>query len=281
MPAKSQQQLKFIYALRNKYKTKKKAPKKFKWVFDKEWTEGVKMKKLPKTVEANEGILLKFSEFNAINEGVIEPDEYKEDLKKALLGLDKDNINIETINNSIKDLGFKFVSREEWIDSLPDQEEKDNVPPTKKSPLGFSYAGYNYHTDDICFIGDIDDIVSTIKNLNKGDSRFNDMFFNHLNMVLRHENIHRTQNSKRGDVGMTALKSDPSTKRTEYLSNKDEIMAHARTLLDMLLDFKSKEDIINDLKHGNIKHPMFSEYKKIGGDVYKRFVKYIYMYLEK
>ena len=281
MPAKSQQQLKFIYALRNKYKTKKKAPKKFKWVFDKEWTEGVKMKKLPKTVEANEGILLKFSEFNAINEGVIEPDEYKEDLKKALLGLDKDNINIETINNSIKDLGFKFVSKEEWVDSLPDQEEKDNVPPTKKSPLGFSYAGYNYHTDDICFIGNIDDIVSTIKNLNKGDYRFNDMFFNHLNMVLRHENIHRTQNSKRGNVGMTALKSDPSTKRTEYLSNKDEIMAHARTLLDMLLDFKSKEDIINDLKHGDIKHPMFSEYKRIGGDVYKRFVKYIYMYLEK
>ena len=280
MPAKSQQQLKFIYALRNKYKTKKKAPKKFKWVFDKEWTEDVKMKELPKTVEVKESIL-KFSEFNSINEAVIDVDDYTEDLKKALLGLDKDNINIETINNSIKDLGFKFVSREEWIDSLPDQEEKDNVPPTKKSPLGFSYAGYNYHTDDICFIGDIDDIVSTIKNLNKGDSRFNDMFFNHLNMVLRHENIHRTQNSKRGDVGMTALKSDPSTKRTEYLSNKDEIMAHARTLLDMLLGFKSKEDIINDLKHGKIKHPMFSEYKRIGGDVFKRFVKYVYMYLEK
>ena len=43
--------------------------------------------------------------------------------------------------------------------------------------------------------------------------------------------------------------------------------------------FNSMQDVINDLKHGDIKHPMFSDYKKIGGDVYKRFVKYIYMYL--
>ena len=70
----------------------------------------------------------------------------------AFNNLDTNNINIETINNSVKDLGFKFVSRQEWIDSLPDQEEKDNVPPTNNSPLGFSYAGYNYHTDDICFM---------------------------------------------------------------------------------------------------------------------------------
>ena len=279
MPAKSQQQLKLIYALRNKYKTKKKAPKKFKWVFDKEWTEDVKMKKLPKTTNIKERIVLSFEKFNSLNEAVIEPGEYKEDLKKALLNLDTNNINIETINNSVKDLGFKFISKQEWIDSLPDQEEKDNVPPTNNSPLGFSYAGYNYHTDDICFIGDIDAIVSTIKNINKRDIRFNDMFFNHLNMVLRHENIHKIQKSKRGDVGMTALKANPATKRDEYLSNKDEIMAHARTLLDMLLDFKSKEDVLNDLKHGSIKHPMFLDYKGIGGDVYKRFVKYIYMYL--
>ena len=49
--AKSQQQLKLIYALRDKYKTRKNAPEEDKWVFDKEWTEGVKMKKLPKKVK--------------------------------------------------------------------------------------------------------------------------------------------------------------------------------------------------------------------------------------
>lgn len=56
MPAKSQQQLKYIYAMRHKYASKKKAPKNMKWVFNKEWTDGVKMKSLPKFVE-NESIM--------------------------------------------------------------------------------------------------------------------------------------------------------------------------------------------------------------------------------
>jgi len=37
MPAKSKQQLKLIWAIRNKYGSKAKAPKKWKWVFGEEW----------------------------------------------------------------------------------------------------------------------------------------------------------------------------------------------------------------------------------------------------
>ena len=51
MPARSKQQFKFIWTLRNKYKSKKKAPKKYKWVFDREWTEDINYKKLPKKLE--------------------------------------------------------------------------------------------------------------------------------------------------------------------------------------------------------------------------------------
>jgi hypothetical protein len=63
MPAKSKQQLKFIYAIRNKYGSKKKAPKNMKWVFDKEWTD-VSFKDLPKTV--TEKTIYNFFEFYAI-----------------------------------------------------------------------------------------------------------------------------------------------------------------------------------------------------------------------
>lgn len=53
MPAKSKSQLRLIYAMRNKYKTKSKAPEKWKWVFDEEWTDNVKMNSLPdKKVES-------------------------------------------------------------------------------------------------------------------------------------------------------------------------------------------------------------------------------------
>lgn len=38
MPAKSEKQLKLIFAVRNKYKSKSKTPKKWKWIWGEEWT---------------------------------------------------------------------------------------------------------------------------------------------------------------------------------------------------------------------------------------------------
>lgn len=63
MPSKSQQQMKFIWAMRNKYGSRKKAPKKMKWVFDQEWTKGLKFKDLPKKVESL-NFILTFENFN-------------------------------------------------------------------------------------------------------------------------------------------------------------------------------------------------------------------------
>ena len=50
MPAKSKQQFRYIWAMRNKYKSKKKAPKNMKWVFNKDWTDKVLYKDLPRKV---------------------------------------------------------------------------------------------------------------------------------------------------------------------------------------------------------------------------------------
>lgn len=50
MPARSQAQMKLIYALREQYKKKSAAPKDAKWAFDKVWTKGVAMKALPEHV---------------------------------------------------------------------------------------------------------------------------------------------------------------------------------------------------------------------------------------
>jgi len=52
MPAKSKQQLKYIWAMRNKYKNKKEAPKHMKWVFNKDWSQGVKASGLPTKVKS-------------------------------------------------------------------------------------------------------------------------------------------------------------------------------------------------------------------------------------
>jgi len=50
MPAKSKNQFKYIWAMRRKYKSKKKAPKSMKWVFGKEWTD-VDYKNLPENMK--------------------------------------------------------------------------------------------------------------------------------------------------------------------------------------------------------------------------------------
>ena len=52
MPASSKQQLKYIFAMRRKYKTVKNAPKHMKWVFNKDWTQGVKASGLPTKVKS-------------------------------------------------------------------------------------------------------------------------------------------------------------------------------------------------------------------------------------
>lgn len=49
MPARSQQQFKYIMAMRKKYGSRSKAPKDMKWVFDKDLTHDVKFKSLPRT----------------------------------------------------------------------------------------------------------------------------------------------------------------------------------------------------------------------------------------
>lgn len=51
MPVKSKNQFKYVYAMRRKYGSKKKAPKNMKWVFNRDWTDSVSYKDLPKRIK--------------------------------------------------------------------------------------------------------------------------------------------------------------------------------------------------------------------------------------
>jgi len=61
MPAKSKHQFRYIYAMRRKYGSKKKAPKSMKWVFNKDWTDKVSYKDLPKKIK--ERYVVRFVEY--------------------------------------------------------------------------------------------------------------------------------------------------------------------------------------------------------------------------
>jgi hypothetical protein len=61
MPSRSKQQFKFIWAMRRKWGSKKKAPKNMKWVFDEEWTKDVHFKKLPNKIKESQ--IFNFEDF--------------------------------------------------------------------------------------------------------------------------------------------------------------------------------------------------------------------------
>jgi hypothetical protein len=89
MPAESQSQLKLIYAKRGIYKTKENTPEKWKWVWDKEWTN-VKMRKLPKKVK-------------------------KEDFSSSLDNYIDKNLNIQFL---VDDLSKEKISKENFLTEI-------------------------------------------------------------------------------------------------------------------------------------------------------------------
>jgi hypothetical protein len=109
MPSKSQKQMKYIYAMRDKYVNKKRAPKNMKWVFDEEWTKGIKMKELPKKVK-NESRIMNFKTF--VNESYT-----FEDFSTADMEYIKDlwNDGASEMWNDNEDDAINFLSRESDI----------------------------------------------------------------------------------------------------------------------------------------------------------------------
>lgn len=104
MPAKSQAQRGLIFGKRNKYKTKKNTPPKWKWIWDDEWEN---KGKLPERVEENRRIY----DFETFNEKFFP--KFKDKIKKWL---DNPSSSVEKLlktgfnDNEIKELeniGFK------------------------------------------------------------------------------------------------------------------------------------------------------------------------------
>ena len=215
-------------------------------------------------------IITRFKSFS-INEAVIQPVDFMREVNQmGDLGSDT---SIESINN-IFDGSVKFVERDEFVMSLPEGKERDNVPPCQFNPMGLCFAAYNYHNDTVYIVVKPEYFIDFVKTKFKFEG-----FKPHLNNILKHESIHKEQKRRRGEVIITNLEIDPSKDITGYLSNKDEIMAYAETVVSELRGMSSDEQILKDLRAGRVRSRVYDDYKKIGGETFKRFVKYIYMYL--
>ena len=124
MPAQSKSQLRYIFALRDKYKTKKNTPEDKQWIWDKEW-EDVDWDKLPD--KADESIFESFNTY-LLNEYLTDYDlkqiEKTADSYFNKLGLDieftkhfkervndrrnKEQITADELNDIFKDVYKKY-----------------------------------------------------------------------------------------------------------------------------------------------------------------------------
>ena len=129
MPAKSEKQLRLIWAIRRKYKTKTKTPKKWKWVWGEEWIHLQK-----------ESFIIRFKDF--INESLSEDDRNLiEDLMidladKYYLGFhdlndgygnegSKEHVSVQFFLNSIDAMCISLLLKEEFDNKNKSQFEED------------------------------------------------------------------------------------------------------------------------------------------------------------
>ena len=102
------------------------------------------------------------------------------------------------------------------------------------------------------------------------------MDINHIEDILYHEFVHVGQHNKRK---IKFPLPDP-TKTKEYFSNKDEIMAFSKSIVDMLINHQrinSIKDGIKELKY----NPLYGEIKRtVDKKILDRYHKYIYQYLK-
>jgi hypothetical protein len=102
---------------------------------------------------------------------------------------------------------------------------------------------------------------------------------NHVYHMLKHENIHLKQHSKR--PGYRKPMPDPKD-RGKYFSDTDEIMAFAQSITDMIINDIPKPKTIKEAISKMKNNPLYKDVKnRVSDEVLKKYHKYIYLYLEK
>lgn len=270
MPAKSKQQFKYIWAMRNKYKSKKNAPKNMKWAFNKEWTENVPVKDLPNKIKESFKYILKFQSFN---ESVIKPYDFTEIISNIK---SMSNITMYELKDMFIDLDVEFIDIDYFKSKLQTDKEIELVPVNMPHIMpGLRFAAHNVYTNKmyICVVEDkfIETLNSPIKN----------NLLDLLEEILRHESIHKQQAEKRPNIQIRNLENSPM-KMKKYFSSTDEIMAYADSFITQCRKKGLSDDKILDLlKTGKKSSWVQDVYNKMDPEVQNRFRKYVYQYLDK
>lgn len=273
MPAKSKQQFKYIWAMRNKYKSKKNAPKSMKWTFDKEWTKNVPFKELPTKIKESFNHILNFKSFN---EAVIEPYDFSEIISNIK---SMRSITMDELKDMFIDLDVEFIDIDYFKSKLQTDKEIELVPVNMPHIMpGLRFAAHNVYTKKmyVCVVED-----KFIETLNSDLGPIKNGLLDLLEEILRHESIHKQQAEKRPNIQIRNLENSPM-KMKKYFSSTDEIMAYADSFITQCHKRGLSDDrILYLLKTGSKSSWVQDVYSKMDPEVQNRFRKYVYQYLDK
>jgi hypothetical protein len=198
------------------------------------------------------------------NEAIIdwETDNIKSFYEESKSLIDeKKYITRDELNDIGKKHGVEVVDYDTFFSELP--EEHKETAPTKGVPV---FGLVNRKTDK----------PRLVIQSNRIDNRILDQAYHYL----KHENIHVGQISRKSDhIKKGEFMGDVSDKES-YFADKDEIMAFAQTISDMIMTFRPKniEEAKKELKFNHL----WNDIKRnVDDKTKKRYLKYIYLYLEK
>ena len=201
------------------------------------------------------------------NEAIV---EWETDNIKALYQELKDKLsNLPRLKytlsfDDIKEVGEKHdievVNYDTFLNDLPNEQMKKDAPPAVVP--AFALVNPTTHKARI------------VLNTNKVDKRLLDFIYH----MLKHENVHVGQKMRKKDKSSGEFMGDIS-KTKEYFSNKDEVMAFAQSVSDMVMDQKPKtmEEAIKMIE----RTPLWRPIQTVDEKTKKRYKKYIYLYLER
>jgi hypothetical protein len=168
--------------------------------------------------------------------------------------------------DKVKSIGDKYdveiVDYDTFYSELPnDQLRKD--APTKGAISVFGLVNPNTHKARL---------VLQVPQLDRG-------LLQMAYHMLKHENIHVGQMKRKKDKSKGEFLGDIRDLKA-YFSNKDEVMAFSQSVVDMIMDKnpKSFEEAKSELNSVRL----WSDIKRnVDDKTKKRYIKYIYLYLEK
>jgi hypothetical protein len=209
----------------------------------------------------------KFSDFIQINEAAIMPMDIEKMISDLKSELEINNrVSLDDANAIVEEYGVIFIDYQTFYLGL--RSDLRRTAPPENTPI----FGFFREDGTICIVvsgynrmGVMNIPTITLANLG---------FINH---VIQHESIHTEQWRRRaGKVEYTL--PDPKDRKS-YFGNKDEIMAFAQSVVEMMMT-QDRLTNMSQLQRSLDRNPLWNSIKSSGvsQEVKNRYLKYIYEY---